>query len=146
MKVVYKIDLSKHVKLFALAHALRQADMNAECAKKSLEKKDDTEALCVVRSVQLLANSLFSQFWDIAHEMAGDEFVKNKAMLNMQDGIVEFYDEKLEDCECDEPECEADNSAGSLDDMLKGIEGIESADDHVERLADDLRNKRGGQA
>ena len=84
------------------------------------------------------------------HYMFMEEFPKyadNKMALrgNPNGNFIEISAEKLENCD-EEAECEHDNSAGSLDDMLKGIEGIESADDHVERLADDLRNKRGGQA
>ena len=69
--------------------------------------------------------------------MAGEKYIEHKATLNMQDGTVEFYDEKCDDCECDDS---MDISA-----MLKNS-GLETSDDHVERLADDLRNKRGGQA
>tara|TARA_Y100000310_G_scaffold10939_1_gene11581 strand:+ start:110 stop:496 length:387 start_codon:yes stop_codon:yes gene_type:complete len=124
MKVVYKIDLSEHVELFALAHAVRQSTINADCAKKSMKDKDDIEALLCFKSVELLANSLFSQFWDMAHEMADGKYITNKATLNMKDGIVEFYDEKLEDCGSDEP----DGKSSSLDDIMKEA-GVQNADD-----------------
>jgi len=128
MKVVYKIDLNKHLKLFALAHAVRQASINADCAKESMKDKGDTESLCVIKSVEMLAQTLFSQFWDIAHEMAGEKFIDNKAQLNIKDGIVEFYEEKLEECECDEPECESDDESASLDEIMKEA-GVQNADD-----------------
>ena len=128
MKVVYKIDLSEHLKLFALAHAVRQSTINAEYAKESLKKKEDAEALLCFKSVELLAHSLFSQFWDIAHEMAGGKFTDNKARLDMQDGIVEFYDEKLEDCGSDEAKCESESESSSLDDIMKEA-GVQNAED-----------------
>ena len=128
MKVVYKIDLNKHLKLFALAHAVRQSNINADCAKESMKDKEDTEALLCVKSVELLYHSLFSQFWDIAHEMAGGKFMDNKAQLNMKDCLVEFYEEKLEECECDEPECESDDESASLDEIMKEA-GVQNADD-----------------
>ena len=137
MKIVYKIDLSEHIDLFALAHAVRQAKMNAEVALKNIEDKEDKTSLLCAKSVELLSNTLFHQFWERAHEMAGDEYIEHKATLNMQDGTVEFYDEKCDDCECDD--------SMDISEMLKNS-GLETSDDHVERLADDLRNKRGGQA
>ena len=59
------------------------------------------------------------------------------------DGIkVKVYDEILEK-NCDD--CETDDDSTDISEMLKNS-GLETSDDHVERLADDLRNKRGGQA
>ena len=76
-----------------------------------------------------------------------DEFPKyaNNRMALGEDGDgikVKVYDELLEDFDdCDDYE---DDSV-DLESILKDS-GLESADDHVERLANDIKNKRGGLA
>ena len=73
-----------------------------------------------------------------------DEFPKyanNKmAVGEGDDGItVKVFDELLENCD------DCDNDSVDLESILKDS-GLETSDDHVERLADDIKNKRGGLA
>ena len=150
-KVLHTMNLSKE--LHALALAWTQSQNNFEDAIKSAQgnfpKVDDcpVEIRASLTALGVLQESLQTQFWGAVNEILPDEYSDNVQQCNPVKGTVRVLDEKRSDeCECDESEGEDNNSAGSIDDMLNGIEGLESADDHVERLADDLRNKRGGQA
>ena len=123
--------------LLGLAYAVRVTDAMVEHGKEAIKVLGDSvqdkhDALCYAKE------GITMLFWS---KMADAEpLVKENtsALCYKGDDVsVEIYDKKLTDCD------------GSGDDSvdLKSIlenSGLESADEHVERLADDIKNKRGG--
>ena len=125
--------------LLGLAYAIRVTDAMVEHGKEAVKAMGDAgkvkhEALCDANQ------GITMLFWA---RMADSEplVMKNTSALCYKgdDVCVEIYDEKLRDCD----ECEDDSV--DLESILKDS-GLESADEHVERLADDIKNKRGGLA
>ena len=138
MKAIKTIKLV-NPELIGLAYAVRVTDAMIEQGKKAVKLVGDAvrgqhEALCGANE------GITMLFWA---RMADSEplVMKNTSALCYKgdDVCVEIYDEKLRDCD------ECDDGAVDLESILKDS-GLESADEHVERLADDIKNKRGGLA
>ena len=147
-KIIHTINLSRE--LHALAFAWTQSQNNFDEAMKSAQESfpdvDDcpVEIRASLTAMGALQASLQSQFWSAVEEILPDKYSDNIQQCNPAKGTVRVLDEKRSD-ECEGNKSEGDDSV-SLEDMLGNIDGLESADDYVERLADDLRNKKGGQA
>ena len=144
MKAIKTIKLV-NPELLGLAYAIRVTDAMVENGKEAIKVigdaiRDKHEALCDANQ------GITMLFWK---RMANAEplVMENTSALHYKndDVFLEIYDEPLEDCEhCDDDD-ECDDDSVDLESILKD-NGIESADDHVERLADDIKNKRGGLA
>ena len=142
-----KIKSTKLVnpELLGLAYAVRVTDAMVEHGKEAIKVLGDSvqdkhDALCYANE------GITMLFWS---KMADAEPLvkKNTSALHYKndDVFLEIYDEPLEDCEhCDDDD-ECDDDSVDLESILKD-NGLESADEHVERLADDIKNKRGGLA
>tara|TARA_Y100000310_G_scaffold45809_1_gene42686 strand:+ start:470 stop:913 length:444 start_codon:yes stop_codon:yes gene_type:complete len=144
--VIDTIDLRDNTSLLGLACAMKEFTIMRKCgvADGAEEPKPIKFALDAI--MELLHYKLQQIFVEDYSQYAENKF----AIGEDSDGIkIKVFDEKYdnppEKCE----ESDNDNSAGDLDDILSSIDGLESADDYVDRIADlknDLRNKRGGQA
>ena len=142
-----KIKSTKLVnpELLGLAYAVRVTDAMVEHGKEAIKVLGDSvqdkhDALCYANE------GITMLFWS---KMADAEPLvkKNTSALHYKndDVFLEIYDEPLENCEhCDDDD-ECDDDSVDLESILKDS-GLESADEHVERLADDIKNKRGGLA
>jgi len=148
MKKIKTIKLV-NPELLGLAYAVRVTDAMVEHGKEAIKVigdavKDKHEAICDANQ------GITMLFWK---RMADAEplVMENTSALHYKndDVFLEIYDEPLEDCEhCDDDddcEDECDDDSVDLESILKDS-GLESADEHVERLADDIKKKRGGLA
>ena len=91
-------------------------------------------------SMDAIMDVLVSKFqWVFMDEFP--KYANNKmAVGEGDDGItVKVFDELLENCD------DCDDDTIDIPEMLKNS-GLETSDDHVDRLADDIKNKRGGLA
>ena len=144
-KIIHTIDLKDHFRLLGMAMAMaeigRMVSFGKECEEIPTDELDMLEALenVILRNFWNKVNTDFPKYAENLMRIHGDRCEDTV--------VIQIFDEKLsdesDDHKCDDHECD---ESVSLDDMLKGIDGLESADDYVERLADDLRNKKGGQA
>ena len=137
-KIIKTIAVKSYDSLYRVASALGELKMMRELALDNGAEEPEP----IKQSMDAIMDVLTYKFQRVFIDEF-PEYADNKmAVGEDSDGIkVKVYDEMLEDG-CDD--CECDDSM-DISDMLKDS-GLETSDDHVERLADDLRNKRGGQA
>ena len=143
MKVIKKIDLREHCNLLMVAGTIRELMLMRKICKSQGHEMPEQIKDAMNAIMDVVSHKFQSVF--------RDEFPKyseNKMELGESSGIpmVKVFDEQYDNSDNVVTVVADDNSAGGINDMLDGIEGLESADDHVERLANDLRNKKGGQA
>ena len=143
MKKIKIIDVKSNESLYRVASALGELTLMRKIALDNGAE----EPKPIKRSMDAIMDVLTYKFQKVFIDEF-PQYADNKMTVGEDsDGIkVKVYDEILEegcdDCECDD--CECDDSM-DISEMLKNS-GLETSDDHVERLADDLRNKRGGRA
>ncbi len=138
-KIIHTLDISENKMLHALALAWTTASDHADSSiDKTMEqypKPSDmpSEIHAMLKANISLAENLGAQFWDAVDEQLPD-FPNNKKACNPAKGIINVFDEIYENSESVEIA------------KLMANAGVETSDDHVERLANDLRKKRGGKA
>ena len=146
MKTIKTIKLVTP-ELLGLAYAVRVTDMMIENGKEAIKMlgnsiKDQHEALCDAnKGITML-------FWKKLSDSEPLVMENTSALCYKgEDVCVEIYDEKLDGGECECDECESmDNVESDEIESILGKLGLETSDEHVERLADDIKNKRGGMA
>ena len=137
MKNVIKIiDVKSNESLFRVASAISELTLMRQLGLENGQKEPES----IKQSMDAIMDVLVYKF----QKVFMDEFPKyanNKmAVGEGDDGItVKVFDELLENCD------DCDNDSVDLESILKDS-GLETSDDHVERLADDIKNKRGGLA
>ena len=150
MKTIKIIDVKSNESLYRVACAMGELTIMRKIGLEHGAK----EPKPIEQSMNAIMDVLVYKF----QKVFMDEFPKyagNRMALGEDgDGIkVKVYDELLEDYdgECEHDECDDDSEYDDSDDSvdLESIlkdSGLESADEHVERLADDIKNRRGGLA
>ena len=137
MKNVIKIiDVKSNESLFRVASAISELTLMRQLGLENGQKEPES----IKQSMDAIMDVLVYKF----QKVFMDEFPKyanNKMVVGEGgDGItVKVFDELLENCD------DCDNDSVDLESILKDS-GLETSDDHVERLADDIKNKRGGLA
>ena len=136
MKTIKIIDVKSNDSLYRVACAMGELTLMRRLGAEAGEKEPNA----IKHSMEAIMDVLMYKF----QKVFMDEFPKyagNRMSLGEDgDGIkVKVYDELLEDFD----DCEDDSV--DLESILKDS-GLETSDDHVERLADDIKNKRGGLA
>ena len=134
--VIETIDVKSYDSLYRGATALGEISLMRRLGSEAGQK----EPKPIKQSMDAIMDVLVYKF----QKVFMDEFPKyanNKmAVGEGDDGItVKVFDELLENCD------DCDNDSVDLEAILKDS-GLETSDDHVERLADDIKNKRGGLA
>ena len=136
-KVIKTIDVTTNSNLYKVACAMGEIHLLRKIGAES--GAEEPKAIkCAMDSIVDVLGYKFQQIF--IDEFP--EYSKNKIMFGENESgmLVKVFEEKYDNAD------DADNnSAGSLDDMLNNIDGLDSADDYVEILAN-LKNKRGGQA
>ena len=136
MKIIKTIDVKSNESLFRVASAISELTLMRQLGLENGQKEPES----IKQSMDAIMDVLVYKF----QKVFMDEFPKyanNKmAVGEGDDGItVKVFDELLENCD------DCDNDSVDLESILKDS-GLETSDDHVERLADDIKNKRGGLA
>ena len=137
MKNVIKIiNVKSCESLFRVASAIDELPLMRKLALENGQKEPEP----IKDTMDAIMDVLVYKF----QQLFMDEFPKyanNKmAVGEGDDGItVKVFDELLENCD------DCDDDTIDIPEMLKNS-GLETSDDHVERLADDIKNKRGGLA
>ena len=140
MKIIKTIDLKENTDLFGIACAMKEFSL-----MRKLGLQDGTEEPKSIKfamdSIMELLHYKFQQiFIDDYSQFAENQF----AIGQDDDGIkIRVFAEKYDNRSEIPKDC--NNESVGISDMLKDS-GLETTDDHIERLADDLKNKRGGQA
>ena len=134
--VIETIDVKSYDSLYRVATALGEISLMRRLGSEAGQK----EPKPIKHSMDAIMDVLVYKF----QQLFMDEFPKyanNKmAVGEGDDGItVKVFDELLENCD------DCDDDTIDIPDMLKNS-GLETSDDHVDRLADDIKNKRGGLA
>jgi len=138
-KIIKTIDVKSYDSLFRVASALGELTLMRKIALENGAEEPKPIKHSMDAIMEVLTYKFQRVFMDEFPEYADNKM----AVGEDSDGIkVKVYDEILEK-NCDD--CETDDDSTDISEMLKNS-GLETSDDHVERLADDLRNKRGGQA
>ena len=140
MKTIKIIDVKSNDSLYRVACAMGELTLMRRLGKE--EGKEEPKPIKM--SMDAIMDVLVYKFQMVFMDEF-PKYAKNRMALGEDgDGIkVKVYDELLEDYdgECEHGECEDDSV--DLESILKDS-GLESADEHVERLADDIKKKRGG--
>ena len=140
MKIIKTIALKENTDLFGIACAMKEISL-----MRKLGLQDGTEEPKSIKfamdSIMELLHYKFQQiFIDDYSQFAENQF----AIGQDDDGIkIRVFAEKYDNRSEIPKDC--NNESVGISDMLKDS-GLETTDDHIERLADDLKNKRGGQA
>ena len=148
MKTIKIIDVKSNDSLYRVACAMGELTLMRRLGKE--EGKEEPKPIKM--SMDAIMDVLMYKF-QVVFMDEFPKYAKNRMALSEDgDGIkVKVYDELLEDYDgdCEHDECdddsEYDDDSVDLESILKD-NGLESADEHVERLADDIKNKRGGLA
>ena len=136
--VINTIDLNENIVLYGMAISMRQADMLVETGKENGAPSAD------LKMASFFANIFKRAFWDTVDDVF-PEYKDNLMGLrgSIESGLkIEVFNEKLNCDGCDECE-KCDNDIIGIADMLKE-NNIETADDFVDRLADQIEKKSGG--
>ena len=134
--VIKTIDLRDNSDLLGIACAMREISIMRKCGRDSGKEEPEPIKYAMDSIMELLHYKLQHIFIEDFSQYAENKF----AIGEDSDGIkITVFDEKYDDA----PE-KCDDSV-NISDMLKNS-GLETSDDHVERLANDLRNKKGGLA
>ena len=132
-EILTTIDAKSNDSLLRVASAMSEFQLMRKIGLERGEKEPESIKFAMDAILDVLSYK-FQQIFV-------DEFPKyedNKISLDFRNLQVSVFVEKYNDVEnCEKPM--------DISEMLKNS-GLETSDDHVERLADDLRNKRGGQA
>ena len=147
MKTIKIIDVKSNDSLYRVACAMGELTLMRRLGKANGQEEPKPIKVSMDSIMDVLTYKFQMVFMD-----EFPKYAKNRMALGEDgDGIkVKVYDELLEDydddCdECDECEDDCEDDCVDLESILKDS-GLESADEHVERLADDIKNKRGGLA
>ena len=148
--VIETIDVKSYDSLYRVATALGEITLMRRLGSEAGQK----EPKPIKQSMDAIMDVLVYKF----QQLFMDEFPKyanNKmAVGENDDGItVTVFDELLEEDCCDECSnilyedgtCKYCRDSVDLESILKDS-GLETSDDYVERLANDIKNKRGGLA
>ena len=139
MKVIKTIDVKSNESLYRVACAMGELTIMRRLGKENGQE----EPKPIKKSMDAIMDVLTYKFQKVFIDEF-PQYADNKmAVGEDSEGIqVKVYDEMLEE-ECDD--CEPDDDSTDISEMLKNS-GLETSDEHVERLADDIKNKRGGLA
>ena len=145
MKTIKIIDVKSNDSLYRVACAMGELTLMRRLGKENGQEEPKPIKMSMDSIMDVLTYKFQMVFMD-----EFPKYAKNRMALGEDgDGIkVKVYDELLEDYdgECEHDECDDDSDDSvDLESILKDS-GLESADEHVERLADDIKNKRGGLA
>ena len=146
MKIIKTIDLKENTDLFGIACAMKEFSL-----MRKLGLQDGTEEPKSIKfamdSIMELLHYKFQQiFIDAFSQYSENKFEIGEDSEGVKVLVFdEKYDNQPENCdECEECE-ECDEEIVDIADMLKDA-GLDTADEFVERLADEIKNKSGGQA
>ena len=148
MKIIKTIDVKSNDSLYRVACAMGELTLMRRLGKENGQEEPKPIKMSMDSIMDVLIYKFQMVFMD-----EFPKYAKNRMALGEDgDGIkVKVYDELLEDYdgECEHDECDDDSEYDDSDDSvdLESIlkdSGLESADEHVERLADDIKKKRGG--
>ena len=132
-EILTTIDAKSNDSLLRVASAMSEFQLMRKIGLERGEKEPESIKFAMDAILEVLSYK-FQQIFV-------DEFPKyedNKISLDFRNLQVSVFVEKYNDVEnCEKPM--------DISEMLKNS-GLETSDDHVERLADDLRNKKGGLA
>ena len=132
-EILTTIDSKSNDSLLRVASAMSEFQLMRKIGLERGEKEPESIKFAMDAILDVLSYK-FQQIFV-------DEFPKyedNKISLDFRNLQVSVFVEKYNDVEnCEKPM--------DISEMLKNS-GLETSDDHVERLADDLRNKKGGLA
>ena len=134
--VIKTIDVKSCESLYRVATAIGEITLMRKTALKNGAEEPES----IKESMDVIMDVLVSKFqWVFVNEFP--KYANNKmAVGEGDDGImVTVYDELYENCD------DCDDDSMDISEMLKNS-GLETSDDHVDRLADDIKNKRGGLA
>ena len=134
--VIETIDVKSYDSLYRVACAMGELTLMRRLGLENGVKEPES----IEQSMDAIMDVLVYKF----QQLFMDEFPKyanNKMALggNSDDITVKVFDELLEGCD------DCDDDSIDIPEMLKNS-GLETSDDHVERLANDIKNKRGGLA
>ena len=144
--VIDTIDLKDNTSLLGIACAMKEFSIMRECGVADGAKEPKPIKFALDAIMELLHYKLQQIFVEDYSQYAENKF----AIGEDSDGIKikvfdEKYDNQPENCDdCDECE-DCDDEIIGISDMLKDA-GLDTADEFVERLADEIKNKSGGQA
>ena len=141
MKNVIKvIDVKSNDSLYRVASAIGELTLMRKIGLENGEKEPPP----IKQSMDAIMDVLVYKFQKVFIEEF-PKYANNKMTVGEgDDGIkVKVFDELYEDCD----NCGDDCGDDSMDiyEILRNS-GLETSDDHVERLANDIKNKRGGLA
>ena len=142
MKIIKTIDLKDNTVLLGIACAMKEFSIMREIGIENGAKEPKSIKFAMDSIMELLHYKLQQIFIEDYSQYAENKF----AIGEDSGGIkIKVFAEKYDNVDDNADDNADNNSAGSLDDMLNNIDGLDSADDYVEILAN-LKNKRGGQA
>ena len=144
--VIDTIDLKDNTELLGIACAMKEFSIMRKCGVADGAKEPKPIKYAMDAIMELLHYKLQQIFIEDYSQYAENKF----AIGEDSDGIkLRVFDEKYDNPpeKCDEcEECdECDEEIIGISDMLKDA-GLDTADEFVERLADEIKNKSGGQA
>jgi len=135
-KVIKTIDLKNNTNLLGIACAMKEFSIMREIGIEDGSEEPKSIKFAMDAILDLLRFKFQQIFVADFSQYAENKF----ALGEDDDGIkVRVFAEKYDNCDD-----ETDETVG-IADILKN-NGLETSDDHVERLANDLKNKRGGLA
>ena len=138
-KIIETIDIKSNESLFRIASAMSEFQIMRKCNLDEGIKEPKSIKFAMDAIIDILTYKFQQVFID-----EFPKYAKNKMSFGEDsEGLkVRVFDEHYDDCENSD---DCNNESVGISDMLKES-GLETSDDHVERLADDLKNKRGGLA
>ena len=139
MNVIKTIKITADLSLFSVVSAMDEIILLRKTAEDSGCEEPKPIKMAMESIIQVLSYKFHTMFRDEFPEYANNQMALRG---NSKGNFIDISDEKLENMPDD---CDDGDDDGEFSDLLKNA-GLETSDDHVDRLADDLRNKRGGQA
>ena len=133
--VIETIDVKSYDSLYRVATAMGELALMRRLGLENGQKEPKPIKLSMDAIMDVLVYKFQQLFMDEFPKYANNKM----AVGEDADGItIKVFDELLEEDCCDDESVD-------LDSILKDS-GLETSDDYVDRLADDIKNKRGGMA
>ena len=134
--VIEIIDVKSYDSLYRVATAISELTLMRRLGSEAGQKEPKSIKLSMDAIMDVLVYKFQQLFMDEFPKYANNKMAVGEG----DDGItVKVFDELLENCD------DCDDDTIDIPEMLKNS-GLETSDDHVERLANDIKNKRGGLA
>tara|TARA_Y100000034_G_scaffold35713_1_gene43830 strand:- start:390 stop:821 length:432 start_codon:yes stop_codon:yes gene_type:complete len=143
MNVIKTIDLKNNTVLLGIACAMKEFSIMRKVGVENGAKEPESIKFAMDSIMELLHYKLQQIFIEDYSQYAENKFAIGEDSEGIKIRVfAEKYDNSPENTPTD---CENDDDSMDISELLKDS-GLETSDDHVERLADDLRNKKGGVA